>query len=142
MAIWYHDAVYDTMAHDSEARSADWAAATCRRCHLPNAERVHALILATRHDAVVTEPDAAALVDIDLAILGSAAERFAQYERQIRAEYAWVPEDAFRVGRAAILERFLDRVAIYVSPPFTERFEERARTNLSTTILRLRTPPG
>ena len=45
-------------------------------------------------------------------ILGSPAARFATYDRDIRLEYAHVPEPAYRTGRGAILERFLARPSI------------------------------
>ena len=37
---------------------------------------------------------------IDLAILGAPTARFADYERQIRAEYAWVAPEVFAVKDA------------------------------------------
>ncbi|MDE2184132.1 MAG: hypothetical protein KGJ78_14025 [Alphaproteobacteria bacterium] len=52
------------------------------------AQSVRRLILATRHDAMPEEHDARAVVDIDLAILGAAAERYQRFEEEIRAEYA------------------------------------------------------
>lgn len=142
LAIWYHDAVYDTRAHDNEARSADWAVSTCAAFNLPDAELVHALIMATRHSAGPRTTDECVTVDVDLAILGASPIRFAQYERQVRTEYSWVPEDAFRVGRTAILEGFLSRANIYHTRPFQQRFEARARANLAEAISRLGSVPG
>jgi predicted metal-dependent HD superfamily phosphohydrolase len=48
---------------------------------------VRDLILATRHDVSPPAGDAALLVDVDLAILGSPVERFDEYEHQVRQEY-------------------------------------------------------
>ena len=45
-------------------------------------------------------------------ILGSPAARFATYDRDLRLEYAHVPEPAYRTGRRVILERFLARPSI------------------------------
>lgn len=83
LALWFHDAVYDTRRHDNEARSADWA-----RASLPAdaGKRVHALVMATRHEAVPAGRDEQVLVDADLSILGAEASRFDGYERQIREE--------------------------------------------------------
>jgi len=52
------------------------------------------------------------LMDVDLSILGQAAEKFLKYEAQIRMEYEWVPENIFATKRAEILERFLARKRI------------------------------
>ena len=89
-------------------------------------ERVRALILATKHDAQPTGSDAQLLVDIDLAILGAAPERFDEYERQVQVEYSWVPEEAFRKARVGILEQFLERPAIYSTDAFASRLESSA----------------
>jgi predicted metal-dependent HD superfamily phosphohydrolase len=59
-------------------------------------QRIVKLVLASRHDAPPHGRDAALLVDIDLAILGSPPERFERYERGVRLEYGHVPEKAYR----------------------------------------------
>lgn len=88
LALWFHDAIYDVHAHDNEARSADWArqALLAAGVNAEAAERVHALVMATRHDAVPEGRDAELLIDIDLSILGAGRERFDEYERQVHAE--------------------------------------------------------
>jgi predicted metal-dependent HD superfamily phosphohydrolase len=141
LALWFHDAVYDTRRQDNEAQSAMLARAEGARAELPEAvlARVDALILATRHDAAPATPDAALLVDVDLAILGAPIERFDEYERQVRAEYAWVPAPLFRSKRREILEGFLSRPRIYGSEAFRARFEDAARANLSRSIRALAT---
>jgi len=46
-----------------------------------------------------------------------------------------VDDDAFRKGRSAILQRFLDRPAIYATPAMRSRYEEPARQNLRRSLL-------
>ena len=136
LALWFHDAVYDVHAPDNELRSADWArremlaAGTAPDC----AERVHALIMATKHDALPQGRDAELLVDIDLAILGAAHERFDEYERQVRAEYAHLPDAQFWPRRRALLQRFLERDALYTTPRMHALLEQAARANLARSI--------
>ncbi len=136
MALWFHDAVYDVKGSDNEQRSADWAAAELADAGVTPEVigRVSALILATKHTAVPTEPDQQVLVDIDLAILGAAEPRFAEYGQQIRDEYAFVPEDLFKPRRRALLGAFLDRPRIYSTSHFHELQEERARVNLRRAV--------
>jgi predicted metal-dependent HD superfamily phosphohydrolase len=125
LAIWFHDAVYDTKAHDNEEKSAELLLSL-----IPEATRAAELVLVTKHHRAST-PDEALLVDIDLAILGQPEERFDRYERQIREEYAWVPEPIFRQKRGEILEGFLARPFIYQTEPFRAKYEAAARANLS-----------
>ncbi len=138
LALWYHDAVYAPRASDNEARSADLAERAMARAGLPDDSeaRVRALIMATRHDALPTPGDAALLVDVDLGILAAAPARFDEYERQVRAEYAWVPDVLFRRKRREVLEGFLTRGRIYTSGAF-DADEERARDNLVRSVARL-----
>lgn len=132
LALWFHDAVYDVKGSGNEPRSADWAATELVKVGVAQdvIGRVSALILATRHTAVPTEPDQQVLVDIDLAILGAAEPRFAEYGQQIRDEYAFVPEELFDQRRRALLGSFLDRPRIYSTSYFHALLEERARANL------------
>ncbi len=139
LALWFHDAIYDVHAADNEEQSAELATMvmTDGNINLPSVELVHSLILATKHTAAPSMSEAMLLVDIDLAILGANAERYAEYERQIRAEYDFVPEAAFRSKRAEILRMFLSRPKIYSTPEFAARFEEPARQNISRELKRL-----
>jgi predicted metal-dependent HD superfamily phosphohydrolase len=139
LALWFHDAIYQPKSRDSEAASARWAERTLREAGAAAdvIGRVSELILATKHDAGPVSADACVLVDIDLAILGSAASRFDEYETQIRQEYAHVPDLLFRMGRAKILKQFLARPWIYSTSTFRERFERPARDNLQRSVARL-----
>ena len=136
LALWFYDAIYDVQAHDNEARSAHWVAQALAAGGVDTArcQRVHDLILATCHTALPASPDQALLVDIDLAILGAPAARFAGYTRQIGAEYAWVPPQVYAVKRRGVLQRFLDREAIHTTPAVAQRLERRARDNLAKAI--------
>jgi len=139
-ALWFHDAIYDVQAHDNEQRSADWARKALGSADVAAAtiDRVEALILATRHSALPAPGDEQLLVDVDLAILGAPAARFAQYEAQVRQEYAWVPEPVYRSKRTAILQQFLDRERIYATAALYQRCEAAARHNLAASIAALR----
>jgi predicted metal-dependent HD superfamily phosphohydrolase len=138
-AIWFHDAVYNATRPDNEARSADLAERHLRALGAPEpfVVTVHDLILDTRHTAPPTTPDGQTLVDIDLSILGRPAEIYDAYDNAIRREYAHVPEGAYRTGRATVLRSFLARPSIYLTPPFQEQYELRARENLKRSLLNL-----
>jgi predicted metal-dependent HD superfamily phosphohydrolase len=139
IALWFHDAVYDVHRHDNEAVSAEWArAALLDAGASPDvAGRVEALVLATRHSAAPATADEQLLVDIDLAILGAAPARFAEYEAQIRVEYGFVPPAVFNGKRGAILAGFLARPALYGTAALHARFEAAARANLRQAIASL-----
>ena len=97
LALWFHDAVYEVRSQDNEEQSASWArdAAIEQGVASSVAERVHRLVLATKHNARPPSPDAALLVDVDLAILGAAVERFDEYERQVLRSIRGCPACCF-----------------------------------------------
>lgn len=130
LAIWFHDAVYDPQAADNEERSAEMA---CVCLDEAIATEVRRLIEVTKTHRAANE-DERWMVDIDLAILGAETGRFDEYERQIRAEYAWVPEAVYREKRAEILRSFLEREKLFQTAFFRERLETRARENLRQLI--------
>jgi predicted metal-dependent HD superfamily phosphohydrolase len=90
--------------------------------------------MATQHVALPADDDSRLVVDIDLAILGAVPSRYEEFERDVRAEYRWVPGIVYRPKRAAILQSFLDRPRIYHWEPVYERLERNARTNLSGAV--------
>jgi predicted metal-dependent HD superfamily phosphohydrolase len=142
MALWFHDAIYDTASKDNEAQSAQWASNELSKVGVLPAsiDRIHALIMATCHTSLPTTSDECLLVDIDLAILGASTERFAEYEQQIRTEYNFVPETIFNQKRQEILQGFLDRSTIYSTQYFQDKLEPRARQNIKKSIDLLQAP--
>ena len=140
LALWYHDAIYHTKAKDSEERSAMLMVEMVRGASLSDdlGQLVANLIVATKHTVAPTDPDIQLLVDIDLSILGQPEDKFDEYERQVRKEYEWVSQDAFVIGRSAILRSFLDRPAIYSTQFFRNKYEAQARANIARSLARLR----
>ena len=139
LALWFHDAIYNTSKKDNEKRSAEWAS----ECALEggvqseSAGRIYELIMATMHDAVPAGRDAEVLVDIDLGILGADPTRFDEYELQVRDEYSWVPEFMYRTARRKVLQEFMRREWIYSTAVFRSEYEARARENLTRSLSRL-----
>jgi len=140
LALWFHDAVYDVTRGDNEQRSADRLAHAAQAAGTTAAavRRLHALVMATRHDALPATRDEQLLVDVDLSILGAPAARFDEYERQVRAEYAWVPDPLFRAKRRAVLEGLLARPQLFATERFRTALEAPARRNLERSIAQLR----
>lgn len=143
LAVWFHDAVYDPTRTDNEEQSAILAQTQLKGLGLKASlsERVGELIRVTQtHQA--RDATTAWLLDADLAILGSEPEVYFAYAQAIRLEYAWMPEERYREGRVRILTGFLERPQIYYTAPFRQRFEARARQNLTEEVLRLRKTGG
>lgn len=139
MALWFHDAIYDTHKLDNEEQSANLAQHYLEAQLVPqeNIQRIYDLILITKHSGATKTTDEALLVDIDLNILGAAPLRFWEYEKQIREEYCFVPEKIFNGKRVEILQRFLDQQRIYRTDHFFSSHEKQARINLSYAIERI-----
>ena len=142
IALWFHDAIYDPQASSNELNSAAWAARSLVRAGADSdtAQRVHDLVMATQHDAPAAlgaSLDAQLLVDIDLSILGSPAERFERYDQDVRKEYAWVPGFRYQEARAQVLQSFLDRPRLYHGERAVALLEAQARINLAAALSRL-----
>ncbi len=142
LAVWFHDAVYDSRAKDNERRSGELAVDLLGPVGVPGStiERVVSMIWATAHPADGNPPalrDTQVLLDADLAILGASDDRYARYARDIRSEYLWVPDVEYRAGRASVLERFLTRPRIYHTAIMHDEGEQRARTNLRAELATL-----
>ncbi len=127
-AIWFHDVIYDSRAHDNELKSAEAASRFLGETSI--SEKVTELILATRHEARADDGDQQLMADIDLSILGRGRAGYETYAAAIRAEYAWVPEDDYVRGRSKVLGGFLDRSTIFSLAVFRERYENQARINI------------
>jgi predicted metal-dependent HD superfamily phosphohydrolase len=139
-AIWWHDAVYDPRASDNEALSAEMAKRDLRDlgAGLHVRDEVARLIrLTAGHEVEEEDRLGALMVSIDLAILGAPAAEYDAFVQAVRAEYAHVPDDAWRKGRAAVMGKFLAAPAIFPAPDFRDSFEVPARANVAREIAAL-----
>lgn len=136
LALWFHDAVYDVHSKENEQNSALWAYRVLQAAGVSEqvTTRVQNLILATQHVTTPSLPDEQLIVDIDLSILGASKDRFAEYEAQIREEYAWVPISIYCTKRREILENFISRPFIYSTAHFRSLLEKSAYNNLLLSI--------
>ncbi len=137
-AACFHDVVYDATRHDNEARSADLA----RRALLEigwdtgAVDHVGTLIEATAGHADPddrSQPDVttAVLLAADLGVLATEANRYGDYVRNVRREYAHLDDGAWRAGREAFVDAMLARDRIFPDVLRLDRWERRARANLA-----------
>ncbi|MFD2351478.1 hypothetical protein ACFSTC_22470 [Nonomuraea ferruginea] len=92
--------------------------------------------LTAAHDTLAEgDRDGAVLCDADLAVLGG--DGYADYAAKIRQEYAHVPGELFRRGRAQVLRRLLAVPRLYRTPPARELWEARAREAVSAELAEL-----
>ena len=151
LAAWFHDAVYEANPGDDEAASADLArtaltplASTGSLTNREVTAIAHLIELTASHQladgieeytsGALTRADAAFFLDADLAILAADSPRYTRYVAGVRAEYAHYAPDAFTRGRAAILQGFLNRTAIYASDTAHLLWDAPARLNLRTEL--------
>lgn len=136
-SIWFHDVVYDPNKNNNEEESARLASRGLSELHVDTStiEIVRNMILATKgHGGRDLSGDTKLFLDLDLAILGATEDLYRQYSQAIRAEYAWVPEPAYREGRTKVLRSFLSRERIYATDEMKNKYEEQARKNMQTEI--------
>ncbi|WP_371498604.1 hypothetical protein OG871_21515 [Kitasatospora sp. NBC_00374] len=137
LAAWFHDAVYRPERSENEERSAVLAVRALREAGLaePLVEEVARLVrLTVTHAPEPADRNGEVLCDADLAVLGGSAEQYAAYAAAVREEYGFVPEDAFRAGRAAVLRQLLDLPALYRTEAARARFDAAARANLAAEL--------
>jgi predicted metal-dependent HD superfamily phosphohydrolase len=141
LAAWWHDAVYTIGADDNEEASARLATATLGGWDVDPDRVLHVadlVRLTATHDPGPQDADGQVLSDADLAVLASPPTRYATYVADVRREYAVVPDDAWRAGRAAVLEGLLAPERIYRTPSAHERWEAAARANVGSELRGLR----
>ncbi len=144
LAAWFHDAVYLPERSENEERSARLAERALPEAGVPagrTAEVARLVRLTVTHAPAEDDRDGQVLCDADLAILASPPSAYAAYTAAVRQEYHFVPDDAFREGRAAILRRLLALPALFHTPHGRRAREATARYNL-TGELEMLSPGG
>ncbi|MCP4438631.1 MAG: hypothetical protein GY810_06765 [Aureispira sp.] len=137
LAIWFHDAVYNTKKKDNELQSAQLA----RELLMPFLEVdevkfIQQLILSTEgHKPRLKHPDNLLFLDFDLAILATEWSTYSKYSDAIEQEYKkWYSFFLYGAGRRKVLKHFLEREEIYFSEAFKANYEDIARANLEREI--------
>ena len=104
------------------------------------AEVARLVRMTVEHDPAAGDRNGEVLCDADLAVLAAAPAQYRHNSAAIRAEYAHVPEDVFRAGRAHIIEALLAGPALYRTPIARKRWEQAARANLVAELQTLTGP--
>ena len=86
--------------------------------------------LTATHDPADDDPDGQVLCDADLAILAAPPSGYTAYTAAVRQEYAFVPDDAFRAGRGAVLRQLLALPRLFRTPHGQTEWEATARYNM------------
>jgi predicted metal-dependent HD superfamily phosphohydrolase len=137
LAAWFHDAVYLPERSENEERSARLAERALPEAGVGDtrtAEVARLVRLTVTHDPADDDRDGQVLCDADLAILAAPPSAYAAYTAAVREEYHFVPNDAFRSGRAAILRRLLGLPRLFRTPYGQEKWEATARYNITSEL--------
>lgn len=142
LALWGHDAIYDPRAPGdaNEQASAILSARLLHRCSVPAAavaEVTRLVRLTAGHSVAGGDRNGALMADADLAVLAGDWPSYVAYASAVRAEYAHVPDEAFRAGRSRVLRSLLALPMLYRVPELRAAWEERARANVARELASL-----
>ena len=135
LAAWFHDAVYRPDRSENEERSAHLAERALPEAGVPQgrtAEVARLVRLTVDHDPAPDDANGELLCDADLAVLAGTPAEYGRYAAAVREEYAFVPEDDFRRGRAGVLGQLLGMPRLFRTAYGRENWEPAARRNLAT----------
>ena len=135
LAAWFHDSVYDG-ERDAEERSAAWAEdGLAGLVDEDVRQEVARLVRLTEtHQPEDEDRNGCALSDADLAMLAAGPDRYADYVRAVRAEYAHVGEEEFRTGREQVLRHLMEKETIFHTAYARRSWEAAARDNLAAEL--------
>lgn len=137
LAAWFHDAVHLPDRSENEERSARLAERALPEAGVPDdvvAEVARLVRLTVTHDPAADDRNGAVLCDADLAVLAGPPQGYAAYAAAVREEYAFVPDDVFRAGRADVLRHLLALPRLFRTTTGHDRWEAAARHNLATEL--------
>ncbi|MEU9036218.1 hypothetical protein AB0D45_15125 [Streptomyces sp. NPDC048352] len=140
LAAWFHDAVYRPDRSENEERSAALAERALPELGVGaarTAEVARLVRLTVTHDPAPGDTNGEVLCDADLGVLAGEPDAYAAYAAAVRAEYGFVPDDAFRTGRAAVLRQLLALPRLFRTPYGAAHWEAPARRNLEAELTAL-----
>ncbi|XP_011308493.1 uncharacterized protein [Fopius arisanus] len=146
LALFFQNFEYDPKALDGENQNIDHFVAFAGEAEIPEDDELRnetcALLKAAathsteehKVDGAFGSEDAHYLLDLDMAVLGSASEAYAEYREKIRGEYSFLSEPMYTALRLKVLQNFVQIPNIFATKEFREKFEEQARLNIQAEV--------
>ncbi|XP_069681568.1 uncharacterized protein [Periplaneta americana] len=146
LAIFFHYYEYDPKAVDCEEKNCEHFNNFADESGLPNESPLRSAVVDLLHAAATHSTDAHKteelfgsddlhfFLDIDMAVLGSDPEQYAEYTAKVQQEYAFLPESMYRSLRLKVLQSFLQIPNIFATKEFREKFESKARANIQKEV--------
>jgi predicted metal-dependent HD superfamily phosphohydrolase len=135
LALWYHDAIYDVHSPTNEYDSAVLARSDLESLGLSAyiVNTVERLVMVTKYPAVPHGIEEAIVNDADLAILRAPSDIYLRYVSQVRAEYDYVSDRDWAVGRRKVMQSFLSVERIFHTKTASAS-EHVARANIQSEL--------
>lgn len=134
LAIYYHDFVNGKPndVEDSAQTACELLMTSSKKDINKKADLLKRLIIATSHtkDLANASYEEKLISDLDLAVLASEPDEYADYSSKVREEYADYSDEDYAKGRSKVLEDLLDKEQIFHTPFFSLNYESRARDNI------------
>jgi predicted metal-dependent HD superfamily phosphohydrolase len=90
------------------------------------------------HKSEITDNDLDLFLDFDISILAKNWEGYRRYSEQIRQEYIHYPDNIYKPGRIKVLNLLMSG-GLFRTQLFQEKFEEKAKENMTKEIFLLQT---
>lgn len=133
LAAWFHDAVYEGAPGEDEEASArlaeEWLPDAVGQAEAREVGRLVRLTAA--HAPAASDEGGALLSDADLSILAVSQGRYHVYLRDVRLDFAHVPDPQFREGRLQVVRGLLAQEPLFRTHRGYDLWEDAARINLT-----------
>ncbi|XP_053975219.1 uncharacterized protein LOC128886061 [Hylaeus anthracinus] len=146
LALFFQNFEYDPKALDGESKNLEHFSEFADEAGLPAGaelrEEVCQLLEVTathsteahKISGVFGEEDCHYLLDLDMAVLGSSSENYAEYREKIRGEYSFLSEPMYTALRLKVLQNFVQIPNIFATEEFRKKYEEQARQNIQAEV--------
>lgn len=146
LALFFQNFEYDPKALDGENKNLEHFNTFADEAEIPTdavlrEETCELLKVAATHSTDAHKiggafggEDAHYFLDLDMAVLGSSPENYAEYREKIRGEYCFLSEPMYTALRLKVLQNFVQIPNIFATKEFREKYEEQARQNIQTEV--------
>ncbi|XP_050592070.1 uncharacterized protein LOC126923079 isoform X2 [Bombus affinis] len=146
LALFFQNFEYDPKALDDENMNLEHFNAFADEAEIPadaqlREEACELLKVAATHSTdahkiggAFGSEDAHYFLDLDMAVLGSCPESYAEYREKVRGEYSFLSEPMYIALRLKVLQNFVQIPNIFATKEFREKYEEQARQNIQAEV--------